>query len=78
MPRPAFYDRLVADSPMERKASPVDRFGSNATGKSYLRLQFITLVQLVRGEKLTIPPVDTATAFRAVADEAENEQRTLL
>ena len=63
---------------MEREAAAVGRFASEATGKTYPRLQIITLAELFKGKKPDIPFVDTTIAFRTAARETESWQGSLL
>ncbi len=63
---------------MERRAAAVGRFDAPATGKTYPRLQIITLAELFRGKKPDLPLIDPGAAFRKAAREETARQDTLL
>ena len=63
---------------MERRAAAVGRFDAPATGKTYARLQIITLAELFRGKKPDLPLIDPGAAFRKAAREETGRQEVLL
>ena len=65
-------------SVMEKEAAAVGRFHSEATGRSYARLQIITLAELFAGKKPDIPFVDPYAAFRRAPREDGGDQANLL
>ena len=73
-----FLTRAPATAAMEREAAAVGRYHAEATGKSYARLQIITLAELFRGRRPDIPLVDPAAAFRRAAREDSGTQARLL
>lgn len=73
-----FITRALPTSVMEREAAAVGRFHSEATGKSYPRLQIITLAELFQGKRPDIPYVDPGAAFRKAAREDSGRQGSLL
>jgi site-specific DNA-methyltransferase (adenine-specific) len=73
-----FLTKALPSGPMEREAAAVGRFHSDATGRSYPRLQIITLAELFAGKKPDIPFVDPAAAFRRAAREEGGRQGSLL
>ena len=50
---------------MEKRAAAVGRFESEATGRTYPRLQIITLAELFQGKRPDLPFVDVASVKRA-------------
>lgn len=73
-----FITRAAPSGPMAREAAAVGRFHAEATGRSYPRLQILTLAELMDGKRPDIPFVDTATAFRRPGRESAVEQGVLL
>lgn len=73
-----FVTKAAPTSVMEREAAAVGRFQSAVTGKSYPRLQILTLAQLFRGQRPDLPLIDTAAAFRRAAREDSARQERLL
>lgn len=73
-----FITKVLPTSVMEREAAAVGRFHSEATGKSYARLQIITLAELFQGKKPDIPFVDPGAAFRKAGREDTAKQEQLL
>ncbi|MES2337350.1 MAG: DNA methyltransferase [Pseudomonadota bacterium] len=73
-----FLTKALPTGAMEREAAAVGRFHSEATGRSYPRLQIITLAELFRGRKPDIPYVDPGAAFRRAGREDSATQATLL
>lgn len=73
-----FLTRALPTSAMEREAAAVGRFHAEATGKSYARLQILTLAELFRGVRPDIPYVDATAAFRRAAREDTAKQGSLL
>lgn len=63
---------------MERRAAAVGRFDAPATGKTYPRLQIITLAELFRGKRPDLPLIDPGAAFRRAAREDTGRQEVLL
>ena len=63
--------------PMETEAAAVGRFESEATGRTYPRLQIITLAELFQGKKPDIPYVDQASVKRAKREETGKQDRLL-
>ncbi len=63
---------------MERRAAAVGRFDAPATGKTYPRLQIITLAELFRGKRPDLPLIDPGAAFRRAAREETGRQEVLL
>ena len=60
-----FISAVVPTAPMIKEAAAVGRFASTATGRTYPRLQIITLAELFQGKKPDIPFVDQASIKRA-------------
>jgi DNA modification methylase len=73
-----FLTKALPTSAMEREAAAVGRFHAEATGKSYPRLQIITLAELFAGKRPDIPYVDPAAAFKRAAREDTTKQASLL
>lgn len=73
-----FITRALPTSVMEKEAAAVGRFHSEATGKTYPRLQIITLAELFQGKRPDIPYVDPGAAFRKAAREDGGRQGNLL
>ncbi|MGI4732010.1 MAG: hypothetical protein ACRYFW_09705, partial [Janthinobacterium lividum] len=66
-------------STMLKEAAAVGRFHSEATGKSYPRLQILTLAELMlQGKKPDIPYVDPTAAFKKAGREDTGKQGSLL
>ena len=63
--------------PMETEAAAVGRFKSEATGRTYPRLQIISLAELFQGKKPDIPYVDQASIKRAKREEPGKQDRLL-
>lgn len=64
---------------MEKEAAAVGRFHSEATGKSYPKLQILTLPELIQqGKKPDIPFVDASVAFKKAGREDTTKQGSLL
>ncbi len=64
-----FITKAIPTSVVENEATAVGRFHSEATGRSYPRLQIITIAELFAGKKPDIPFVDPLAAFRRAARE---------
>ena len=62
---------------MLREAASVGRFHSEATGRSYARMQILTVDELFDGRRPDIPLVDPAAAFRSAPREAEVQAQLL-
>ena len=73
-----FITKALPSGPMEREAAAVGRFHAEATGKTYPRLQIITLAELFQGKKPDIPFVDPGAAFKRAGREETGRQETLL
>lgn len=72
-----FVTRAMPTSVMEKEAAAVGRFHSEATGRSYPRLQILTLAELFQGRRPDIPLVDPGAAFRTAAREDTGKQARL-
>ncbi len=72
-----FITKSLPTSVMEKEAAAVGRFHSDLTGKSYPRLQILTLAELFQGKRPDIPYVDTAAAFKRAAREEVRQDRLL-
>ena len=73
-----FVTKALPSGPMEREAAAVGRFHAEATGRSYPRLQIITLAELFAGKKPDIPYVDPTAAFKRAGREDTGRQEKLL
>jgi site-specific DNA-methyltransferase (adenine-specific) len=73
-----FVTKALPTGVMEKEAAAVGRFRAEATGKSYPRLQIITLAELFQGKRPDLPYVDPTAAFRRAAREDTARQATLL
>ena len=73
-----FLTKALPTSVMEREAAAVGRFQSEATGKSYPRLQIITIAELFRGRKPDIPYVDPTAGMKRAGREEMGKQGRLL
>ncbi|MBN8814198.1 MAG: restriction endonuclease [Sphingomonas sp.] len=73
-----FITKAMPSGPMEKEAAAVGRFHSEATGKSYPRLQILTLAELFQGKRPDIPWVDAGAAFKRAAREDTGQQPSLL
>ena len=73
-----FITAAMPTSVMEREAAAVGRFASEATGRTYPRLQIITLAELFQGKKPDIPYVDSSVAFKRASREESGRQEKLL
>ncbi len=62
---------------MEKRAAAVGRFESEATGRTYARLQIITLAELFQGKRPDLPYVDVASVKRAKREETSTQDRLL-
>ena len=70
--------RSLPSAPMLREAAAVGRFHSEATGRSYARMQILTVDELFQGRRPDIPLVDPTAAFRSAPREALPPQAQLL
>ncbi|TZG26463.1 site-specific DNA-methyltransferase [Sphingomonas montanisoli] len=77
-PLGVFVTKTSPSSVMEKEAAAVGRFHSEATGKSYPRLQILTLAELFQGKRPDIPYVDPTAAFKQAARESTARQPILL
>ena len=73
-----FITKVMPTSVMEKEAAAVGRFHSEATGKSYPRLQILTLAELFQDKRPDIPYVDPTAAFKRAARETTGKQGQLL
>ncbi len=73
-----FITKALPTSVMEREAAAVGRFQSEATGRSYARLQIITLAELFQGKKPDMPYVDPTAGMKRAAREDSMTQDRLL
>lgn len=73
-----FVCRGKPTAAMEREAAAVGRFHSTTTGRSYARLQIISLEQLFQGKRPDIPFVDPHAAFRSAPREEGERQAQLI
>ena len=73
-----FLTKALPSAPMEKEAAAVGRFHSEATGKSYPRLQIITVAELFAGKRPDIPFIDPGAAFRTAPREVANRQAALI
>jgi SAM-dependent methyltransferase len=72
-----FITAALPTRPMETEAAAVGRFESEATGRTYPRLQIITLAELFQGKKPDIPYVDQASVKRAKREETGRQERLI-
>ena len=70
--------RCPPSAPMLREAAAVGRFHSEATGRSYARMQILTVEELFRGRRPDIPLVDHAAAFRTAPRERVGGEQAVL
>ena len=73
-----FITKALPTSVMEKEAAAVGRFHSEATGKSYARLQIITLAELFQGRKPDMPYVDPTAGMKRAGREDMSSQGNLL
>jgi site-specific DNA-methyltransferase (adenine-specific) len=69
--------RSPPSAPMLREAAAVGRFHSEAMGRSYARLQILTIDELFGGKRPDIPLIDPVS-FRPTAREGGSGQAQLL
>jgi DNA modification methylase len=72
-----FITAALPTRQMETEAAAVGRFESEATGRTYPRLQIITLAELFQGKKPDIPFVDQASVKRAKREETGRQENLL-
>lgn len=72
-----FITKALPTTPMEREAAAVGRF-EDGFGRTFPRLQILTLAELFQGRKPDIPYVDPGAAFRKAAREPGGTQGQLL
>jgi site-specific DNA-methyltransferase (adenine-specific) len=72
-----FITAALPTRPMEAEAAAVGRFESEATGRTYPRLQIITLAELFQGKKPDIPYVDQASVKRAKREDMGRQDRLI-
>lgn len=73
-----FVTRAAPTEPMVREAAALGRFASSATGRTYPRLQILTLAELIAGRRPELPHVDADAAFRRALREDRGGQGSLL
>ena len=73
-----FICAALPTTPMIKEAVAVVRFESEATGRTYPRLQIITLAELFQGKKPDIPFVDPASVKRAKREDLSGRQQNTL
>lgn len=73
-----FITKALSTTAMEREAAAVGRFHAEVTGKSYARLQIITLAELFDGKKPDIPYIDPTAWNKKAAREDMTKQGKLL
>lgn len=73
-----FITKALPTSVMEKEAAAVGRFHSEVTGKSYARLQIITLAELFQGKRPDIPYVDPTAGMKSASRENTSQQRSFL
>ncbi len=73
-----FVTKALPTSAMEKEAAAIGRFRAEATGKSYPRLQILTLAELFQGKRPDLPWIDPTAAFRRAAREDTAKQGSLL
>ena len=72
-----FICAVMPTGPMIKEAAAVGRFESEATGRTYPRLQIITLAELFQGKKPDIPYVDQASIKRAKREDMSRQESML-
>ena len=72
-----FITAAMPTGVMEREAAAVGRFTAEQTGRSYARLQIITLAELFQGKRPDVPLVETNLSFRKAAQEDKAQERLL-
>jgi DNA modification methylase len=77
-PLGVFLTLAEPSKPMLREASAVGVFHSEAMGRSYPRLQIITLAEALAGKRPDMPWVDPSAAFKRATREAGDRQARLL
>jgi site-specific DNA-methyltransferase (adenine-specific) len=77
-PAGIFLTKTLPTSVMEREAAAVGRFAAEATGKTYPRLQIITLAELFQGKRPDLPYVDPSAGLRRATREDSGRQAQLL
>lgn len=73
-----FVTRTPPTAKMESEAASVGRFHSETTGRSYARLQIISLEELFQGKRPDLPFIDPHAAFRTAPREARELQAQLI
>jgi site-specific DNA-methyltransferase (adenine-specific) len=74
--RDYFVILTMPTKPMREAAAAVGRF-EDAWGRTYPKLQIITLAELFQGKKPDIPFVDPASVKRAKREETGKQDRLL-
>ncbi|WP_425229278.1 DNA methyltransferase [Sphingomonas sp.] len=72
-----FITAAMPTSAMEREAAAVGRFTAAQTGRSYARLQIVTLAELFAGKRPDIPLVEANLSFRKAGREEKDQDRLL-
>lgn len=73
-----FITKSLPTQKMEEAAAAVGRFRAEVTGKSYPKLQILTLAELFKGKRPDLPWIDPTAAFRRAAREETGTQGSLL
>lgn len=73
-----FITKRAPTGAMAREAAAVGRYHCEATGRSYARLQILTVASLFDGKRPNIPLIDTRAAFKQAGREDRAEQHRLL
>ena len=73
-----FITKALPTGVMEKEAAAVGRFHAEGTGRSYPRLQIITLAELFQGRKPDIPYVDATAGMKRAGREDTAKQASLL
>ncbi|TPG20953.1 site-specific DNA-methyltransferase [Sphingomonas koreensis] len=73
-----FVTKALPTSAMLKEAAAVGRFHAEATGKSYARLQILTLAELFAGKKPDVPYVDPTAGMKRAPREDIARQDMLL
>jgi DNA modification methylase len=77
-PLAVFITAALPTAAMEREAAAVGRLHAEATGRSYARLQILTLAEMFAGKRPDLPLVDSDAAFRRATREETGRQASLL
>ena len=72
-----FITAALPTAAASRSMTPVGRFTAEQTGRSYARLQIITLAELFAGRRPDIPLVEANVSFRKAGQEDKTQTRLL-